>query len=97
MRATRRTFNLKPARDSFMHTACVWSEKLPFARYSVVKEPSGLDPEPRLGHSRAPRAPERPRFTNLVTAAQVGFISPAPPKALKASGQSKWRIPGSNR
>ncbi len=22
-----------------MHTACVWSEKLPFAEYSVVKEP----------------------------------------------------------
>ena len=21
-----------------MHTACVWSEKLPFAKYSVVKE-----------------------------------------------------------
>ena len=21
-----------------MHTACVWSEKLPFAEYSVVKE-----------------------------------------------------------
>ena len=27
-----------------MHTACVWSEKLPFAGYSVVKElvPSGV-------------------------------------------------------
>ena len=23
-----------------MHTACVWSEKLPFAGYSVVKEPA---------------------------------------------------------
>jgi hypothetical protein len=22
-----------------MHTACVWSEKLPFAEYSVVKDP----------------------------------------------------------
>ena len=22
-----------------MHTACVWSEKLPFAGYSVVKDP----------------------------------------------------------
>src|SRR5262249_3162867 len=34
-----------------MHTACVWSEKLPFAGYSVVKEPTnklmentGLEP-----------------------------------------------------
>jgi hypothetical protein len=25
-----------------MHTACVWSEKLPFAEYSVVKERSKL-------------------------------------------------------
>jgi hypothetical protein len=23
-----------------MHTACVWSVKLPFAEYSVVKEPT---------------------------------------------------------
>src|SRR5690348_6235761 len=30
-----------------MHTACVWSEKLPFAGYSVVKDHSGLCPEPR--------------------------------------------------
>jgi hypothetical protein len=28
-------------RKLFMHTACVWSEKLPFARYSVVKDHSG--------------------------------------------------------
>jgi hypothetical protein len=26
-----------------MHTACVWSEKLPFAEYSVVKEPLVVD------------------------------------------------------
>ena len=25
-----------------MHTACVWSEKLPFAGYSIVKEPELL-------------------------------------------------------
>ena len=25
-----------------MHTACVWSEKLPFAKYSVVKEPENF-------------------------------------------------------
>src|SRR5262245_33809863 len=29
-----------------MHTACVWSEKLPFAGYSVVKDHSG-EPAPR--------------------------------------------------
>jgi hypothetical protein len=28
-----------------MHTACVWSEKLPFAEYSVVKELFGLRPK----------------------------------------------------
>src|SRR5439155_10162449 len=27
---------------AFMHTACVWSEKLPFAGYSVVKESASL-------------------------------------------------------
>src|SRR2546428_504017 len=42
-----------------MHTACVWSEKLPFAGYSVVKDHSGLRPEPRLGRSRGPKAPLR--------------------------------------
>ena len=25
-----------------MHTACVWSEKLPFAGYSIVKERTGF-------------------------------------------------------
>ena len=44
-----------------MHTACVWSVKLPFAEYSIVKEllQSGLRPEPRLGRSRGPYAPLR--------------------------------------
>src|SRR5580693_6086947 len=56
---------------SFMHTACVWSEKLPFARYSVVKDHSGgnrpaessggrgaLSPGPPwLTHSRGPNTP----------------------------------------
>ena len=37
-----------------MRTACAWSEKLPFAGYSVVKDHSGLRPEPRLGRSRGP-------------------------------------------
>ena len=27
-----------------MHTACVWSEKLPFAEYSVVKDPESSWP-----------------------------------------------------
>jgi hypothetical protein len=30
-----------------MHTACVWSEKLPFAGYSVVKDHSGGNIAPR--------------------------------------------------
>src|SRR5215831_7839115 len=44
-----------------MHTACVWSVKLPFAEYSVVKYLSRLRPEPGLGRSRVlPRsAPSR--------------------------------------
>src|SRR5438874_2118181 len=44
-----------------MHTACLWSEKLPFAGYSVEKEllQSGLCPEPRLGRSWGPKAPLR--------------------------------------
>src|SRR3989442_15673084 len=54
-----------------MHTACVWSEKLPFAGYSVVKDHSGgIRPAeffgrrgatspgpPSLAHSRGPDAP----------------------------------------
>ena len=35
-------------RVSFMHTACVWSEKLPFAGYSVVKDHSGGNIAPRI-------------------------------------------------
>src|SRR6266568_3412456 len=31
-----------------MHTACVWSEKLPFAGYSVVKDHSGGNIAPRI-------------------------------------------------
>src|SRR5207248_10846353 len=44
---------------SSMHTACLWSEKLPFAGYSVEKEllQSGLCPEPRLGRSWGPKSP----------------------------------------
>src|SRR5437773_5175822 len=30
-----------------MHTACLWSEKLPFAGYSVVKDHSGGNIAPR--------------------------------------------------
>ena len=40
---------LKAACDSSMHTACVWSEKLPFAGYSVVKEPFRAPNPPRGG------------------------------------------------
>jgi hypothetical protein len=32
-----------------MHTACVWSEKLPFAGYSVVKERSAVSYRPSAG------------------------------------------------
>ena len=57
-----------------MHTACVWSEKLPFAGYSVVKDHSGgIRPSeshivvlgttspgpPSLGRSQGPKAPLR--------------------------------------
>jgi hypothetical protein len=57
-----------------MHTACVWSVKLPFAEYSIVKDHSGGNVTPRilsviagrfppdpLGslHSRGPKAPRR--------------------------------------
>ena len=60
-----------------MHTACVWSEKLPFAGYSVVKDHSGgsplgifcglgaLPPDRSLGGLRGPREAARvqcPRF-----------------------------------
>ena len=48
-----------------MHTACVWSEKLPFAGYSVVKDHSGGNIAPRnLRWSRGafPRTPLA-RFT----------------------------------
>src|SRR5215475_4283510 len=48
-----------------MHTACVWSEKLPFAGYSVVKDHSGGNIAPRnLSVSRGafPRTPLA-RFT----------------------------------
>jgi hypothetical protein len=48
-------------RDSFMHTACVWSEKLPFAGYSVEKDPEALRP---LAWRRD-EALERPRFKLL--------------------------------
>ncbi len=37
-----------------MHTACVWSEKLPFAEYSVVKDPR----RPPCGVSVGAEAPE---------------------------------------
>src|ERR671918_1834723 len=32
------TRSFKPACDRSMHTACVWSVKLPFAEYSIVKD-----------------------------------------------------------
>src|SRR5438128_7062543 len=54
-----------------MHTACVWSEKLPFARYSIVKDHSGLCPEPRLGRSRGPFAPLRSLARRAVRALPV--------------------------
>ncbi len=41
-----------------MHTACVWSEKLPFARYSVVKDHSA--PGFALRAARSLVGPQRP-------------------------------------
>jgi hypothetical protein len=42
-----------------MHTACVWSEKLPFAGYSVDKDHRRFGPWParQLGRSRGPKSP----------------------------------------
>src|SRR5262249_39468355 len=46
---------LRSLRES-MHTACVWSVKLPFAEYSVVKDPDVLDCLARvIVHLRASR------------------------------------------
>jgi len=54
-----RNERVEPACVSFMHTACVWSEKLPFARYSVVKDHSAPASPSRLCafHSRGPQRP----------------------------------------
>jgi len=43
-----------------MHTACVWSEKLPFAGYSVVKDHSGGNIAPRNLSVVAGRFPPDP-------------------------------------
>jgi hypothetical protein len=43
-----------------MHTACVWSEKLPFAGYSVVKDHSGGNIAPRNLSVIARRFPPDP-------------------------------------
>src|SRR3989442_752131 len=43
-----------------MHTACVWSEKLPFAGYSVVKDHSGGNIAPRNLSVIAGRFPPDP-------------------------------------
>src|SRR5207247_6873113 len=51
-----------------MRTACAWSEKLPFAGYSVVKDHSGLRPEPRLGRSRGPCPTPLPRSSLTLAA-----------------------------
>ena len=49
-----------------MHTACVWSEKLPFAEYSVVKERASL------GDARKKRGGEyRARTGDLLVANQA--------------------------
>ena len=60
----RRTWNLEPGTRndcvSFMHTACVWSEKLPFAGYSVVKDYSGGNIAPRNLSVIAGRFPPDP-------------------------------------
>ena len=51
-----------------MHTACVWSEKLPFARYSVVKDqPGDCVPPDRLTRLLAgiPRSPLRSHGARL--------------------------------
>ena len=57
-----------------MHTACVWSEKLPFAEYSVVKDPP---PPLGIGVSRLAAQPEnrggeyRARTGDLLVANQA--------------------------
>ena|SRR5215471_15265997 len=47
-----------------MHTACVWSEKLPFAGYSVVKDHFGALPRTRLGRLRVPPRSAPSRLTS---------------------------------
>src|SRR5207247_4813196 len=60
-----------PTCVSFMHTACVWSEKLPFAGYSVVKEllhNRGSAPNPGSVARGAPKphsAPSQARCARL--------------------------------
>src|SRR5215471_11608324 len=58
LRRKLRTKNLelRSLRES-MHTACVWSVKLPFAEYSIVKEP--VEPESRGGAFGPPPRPAR--------------------------------------
>jgi len=51
---------LSNTRES-MHTACVWSEKLPFEGYSVVKDDSGGNIAPRNLSAAAGRFPPDPR------------------------------------
>jgi hypothetical protein len=61
-----------------MHTACVWSEKLPFAGYSVVKDHSA----PGLAFRASLRGNPSPR--NLTVAS--GTTSPGPPWLTRSQG-----------
>ena len=81
-----------PACDSPLHTACVWSEKLPFAGYSVVKDhpgeyslgcrwrPRDCSPGPPGSlHSRGPKSPapfRSPRRTHFTHLLAVMFRAP---------------------
>src|SRR5438876_11731810 len=63
-----------------MHTACVWSEKLPFAGYSVVKDHSGGNIAPRNLSVIAGRIPPDPHRSGPPrTAAPVARGDPFAP------------------
>jgi len=65
---------LSNTRES-MHTACVWSEKLPFAGYSVVKDHSGGNIAPRNLSAAAGRFP--PDALLLADEITSGGLKPA--------------------
>ena len=70
-----------------MHTACVWSEKLPFAGYSVVKDPA-CAASGSFGEASRMRRP-----ANLVLVAGLAEAShhAKPPGKAKAGGEYRAR------